>query len=492
MEEKNKFSSLLEQLISIVDLKNSTLAQELQYDVSYISKWISGRMLPAEKSSEKVFEGISQCIIGSLTDKSRTELCQRYQVDTDEDIKQAMYDDLEAAYNYVKGIKKSTGSEIAPLISHFAELTLPQFVSKMKHPVLRRVQSLHVAAIMDLLAMEHEYRLVVAQIENDHLSIRKDFPDVHFSMMVNLEMGERDYVYDSIFLINMLTNFTHIDFQLYGGVQAYGRIVFAVKDAYSISGMLIDNKSCISVTVSEDTNICNKLYHKVNSLFSREMLLFRRVPIHEMFLRHDYIDSILSTNLRWLLGHMTEHLLPDDLFEEILSQVYESEKWKVEMVGLGRIHSLTRSILEESRIHIMIYESAFRDFAVSGELDFYNYKVYLTTDQRLRYMQYVLSLLQKDGRRKIKLIQGHFVMDFQYIADPCMFLSDVISYLRLNNDNRQNNIQVMNGNAITEMFSRFYEEIWTNRKDVVVEDKNAMINIVKHTMQSLYLLSRTE
>ena len=60
MEKKNRFSKLLEQLMMKADLKNYTLAQELQYDVSYISKWVSGRMLPAEKRSEKVLHVISK------------------------------------------------------------------------------------------------------------------------------------------------------------------------------------------------------------------------------------------------------------------------------------------------------------------------------------------------------------------------------------------------------------------------------------------------
>ena len=59
MEQKNRFSTLLEHLMSTAELKNYTLAQELQYDVSYISKWVSGRMLPAKKTEKRVMEGIS-------------------------------------------------------------------------------------------------------------------------------------------------------------------------------------------------------------------------------------------------------------------------------------------------------------------------------------------------------------------------------------------------------------------------------------------------
>ena len=44
MEDKNRFSILLEHLLEVAEVKNYTLAKRLQYDVSYISKWVSGRI----------------------------------------------------------------------------------------------------------------------------------------------------------------------------------------------------------------------------------------------------------------------------------------------------------------------------------------------------------------------------------------------------------------------------------------------------------------
>ena len=61
--EKNRFSELLEELLNTAEIKNANLAKSLQYDVSYISKWISGRMLPAEKTKRKVLQGISHEIV---------------------------------------------------------------------------------------------------------------------------------------------------------------------------------------------------------------------------------------------------------------------------------------------------------------------------------------------------------------------------------------------------------------------------------------------
>ena len=55
--EKNRFSELLEELLNTAEIKNANLAKSLQYDVSYISKWISGRMLRRRRRSAKFYKG---------------------------------------------------------------------------------------------------------------------------------------------------------------------------------------------------------------------------------------------------------------------------------------------------------------------------------------------------------------------------------------------------------------------------------------------------
>ena len=63
MKTKNRFSKLLSSLMEIAELKNYILANELQYDVSYISKWINGQMLPGAKTEKTVVQGISRCLV---------------------------------------------------------------------------------------------------------------------------------------------------------------------------------------------------------------------------------------------------------------------------------------------------------------------------------------------------------------------------------------------------------------------------------------------
>ena len=315
MEEKNRFSKLLNNLMTEAELKNNTLAQELQYDVSYISKWVSGRMIPAEKSSRKILDGISKCIVNNASEAGRRSLMENYQVDNIGDLKSAILDNIMAEYNYVNEMKKNTGNDVAPKTLFFPELNLSQYIGKMHHPVLRRVNSLDVVAVMDLMAVDHEYRIQFTMIENEHIPDYRGYPDVHYSMILNIQPEKWDYLYDTLFLIHLLTDNTFVDFQLYGDEQAAGRLIFAVKDDFVISGLLINTDRCISVALSEEVDNCNTIYKNMKAFCSKERLLFRRVQMSDLLLQHDYVHNLLSPNLRWVIGHLTEHFLPDELFE---------------------------------------------------------------------------------------------------------------------------------------------------------------------------------
>lgn len=492
MNEKNRFSNLLEQLMMTVELKNAVLAKDLQYDVSYISKWVSGKMIPAEKSSMKVLRVISQCIVASMNDESREKLYQEYLVENDEELTDAIMDNLAAEYKYVRDLKKNTGDEIAPKTSFFVEMPLLQFIFKMKHPSLRKVKEQEVVAVIDLLSVEHEYRLMISDIEKEHLSYVKYYSGVHYTLLLNMEIGERDYVYDSIFFINMLTNFANVDFRLYEGSQAYGKIIFTIKDAFAISGMLIDNNYCMAVTVSEDTENCNILCDKVKSLCSRGSLLFQKVSMQAMLDKFECIQSVISTNLQWILGHMLEHFLPKDLMEELMEQNYIKQEWEEDKQKMLQTQKANRNILESRDVKILIYESAFTNFVVSGELDFYNHKIYLSEEQRTKYMNHILSLLETNRNLQIKLVHGGFVKEFQYTSKCCLFLSESVSYLRLYNKNYCNNIVKLNTASIKLMFNQFYKEIWTNRKDVVIEDREEIIQKIRHYIESIQLLRKSE
>ena len=488
MKEKNRFSVLLEHLLSMSSLKNYALAKHLQYDESYISKWISGKSLPTEKNYEKVISGISQCLVDSLTDTELIPYYTEYQVTKKEDLKRAIYDHLETEYNYVKDLKTATGSEIASKISYYPELTLSQFITKMKHPSLRKVQELDVCALIDILRLDKNYQLMIADFGNLSSSNDLVFPGVHFSMFMDMESASKNPSYTAMFLLNMLTNLSNIDFDLYAGKQASGKLVFAVRDAYSLSGLLFNNSHCIAVTSCEDSETSSSLYRKIKTLCTKETLLIRKTSMEETVQTFDYEQSIFSKNQCWLFGHPTEHFLPCDLHDELL-EIHGTHLDSQARNKLVLMQQITQRIIETSPIRILVHSSAFSNFVVTGALDFYGYKITLTYEQRLRYMKHLQKLLTEKYNLHLRCIKGKVITDYQHIPNPTILLSDGFCYLRLESHNPTYNISIPNKLVVNDIFHQFFEFIWNGNEGL--SDSRALLEVVQHAIYSLEIMCST-
>lgn len=489
MKLKNRFSSLLEHLMETAELKNYTLANDLQYDVSYISKWVSGRMLPSAKTDRTVLQGISRCLVNQGSPDGIRKLMTDYQVNNLEDLYGAIYDNLVAEYNYVRDTQNDTGNTIAPDTSFFPRLNMPQFLSKMHHPVLRRVNSLEIMAMMDLMYMERDYRLQLASIDSRVQAQQFRYPDVHFSMFIDINNDKLDHIYDITFLLNMLTNMTHIDFQLFGGKQAFGKAIFAVKDEFCISGMLTDSNHCMSVTVSEDQDNSNAMYDYVRSLCTRERQLLLQLPMQLVLSAHFYAQSVLSPNQKLRLGHMTERFLPDDLFEELLAQLGDTHKAAISEDELRWIHTLTNRSYTELPIQVIFNSSAFSEFAVSGSLDFFNQHVKLTPVQRLKCVSYIRDLIQNYDNFGVRMVYGRLISDFYYNADQCFAISDSSSNVRLSSAG-QYSLLLINHTEMKEAFIRYFDAVWNYSPDVVMADRQEILTYLDHVIHQIEMIVR--
>lgn len=480
--------------MDVSELKNYTLAKELQYDVSYISKWVSGQMLPSSKTDTVVMQGISRCIVRESSDAGREILHSDYKVSTLAELEGAIYDHLMAEYNYVKDTQKDTGNTIAPQTQFYPKLNMPQYISKMHHPVLRRVKSLEVMALIDLMAIEREYRIQIASLENGLMPSGQSYPDVHFSMIIDLGNVQMDYVYDVVFLINMLTNMTHIDFKLYGSKQASGRAMFAVKDEFCISGMLMESNVCMSVAVSESSANCDTLYRYIHALCNREHLLIRQTTMYEMLQKNDYVRALLSPNHRLLVGHLTEHFLSDEMFEEIVAQLEASGKYKGQITAdeLRWLHALSKRSYDVSPVRIIFLGSALSEFAVTGELDFYNLKVKLTPEQQLRYIMSLRKTISDHDNLSVKLVYGRLTSDYLYLSNQYLFLSDGTSYLRLNNGRERGSLHILNHADMKSVFHCFFESVWKQDPELVVSDSNMILQYIDHIIQQIRMISQIE
>ena len=79
------FSKALKQLFEITALKKSALADEIGYDVSYVSHWISGTKKPSFKNNPELPNQIANFFVVRCDPTHRRALCQMLKIDVESD-----------------------------------------------------------------------------------------------------------------------------------------------------------------------------------------------------------------------------------------------------------------------------------------------------------------------------------------------------------------------------------------------------------------------
>ena len=184
--------------------------------------------------------------------------------------------------------------------------------------------------------------------------------------------------------------------------------------------------------------------------------------------------------------------MPSDLFEELIAQNPFEDEWKTMIPELRKIHRMTQRILQKSDIQMMLYESVLFNFAISGELDFFNHKMILSVEQRMRYLVYLQSLFENNFNISVKMIRRNFASDYRYRINPCLFLSDRISYIRVENKKYHNNIMTVNHVVVKNMFDDFYKQIWEFEEEHLIDDNENIGKGLEHLIKSLYIMAEIE
>ena len=138
--EKNRFSVLLVQLINTAEGKHSFLAQELCFDVSYISKWVNGRALPSEKNIEDTIDRVSTTLVRHASPNGLKQLYRDYRVTREDELQAAIYQNLIAEYYYVVETQQEQGSVVERKVSFYPWLSIGGFLNKMRKEIGKRLR----------------------------------------------------------------------------------------------------------------------------------------------------------------------------------------------------------------------------------------------------------------------------------------------------------------------------------------------------------------
>lgn len=488
MNDNNRFGIKLGQLLVAADIKNFTVAKSLKYDVSYISKWISGKAVPSRKNIESIVNTVCDIAMENGSPAFKEQAGKEFNADDDDQLQAALRKDLLSAYHETVG-----DFDYSKYVNNASVVIRPEGQYPLLQDYAKSIdvtKPMEIAVMADLFSLDHMSKLLLAGIENNRFRVQRERSDIHLHFILDIEQLDGHSVYDVILFIHMLTNYSLLDFTLSQNKAAKGKLLFSIMKHYAGISLLTDKGQFLCTVSSREKQVGHSIYDSIIASENQDQNLFSSLTLRSMLETHEYMQLLLEKNNRWLVGHMMEVFITKDLFDDLLEKEFsESELARKEA---GRAYLIAQNIFGQKDVFIMLYNSALTNFMLSGELDFFNKKVVLAAKERKRQLEHLKDLLEKHRDLHIKTVSGGFSDDFRYITNPCIFLSDSIGYLRLENNYYDKNILLIRENKLQEIFNTFYDEIWNERQDVVISERQLILEQLDNLIKAAALLSDVE
>ena len=500
-----EFGKNIEKLIQFSGQKNYSLAKELGYDVSYISKWISGTMLPASKNIKNICEKTAKFVVDNATEIHKCEILAYYKLDinkysSDESIIQYIQDMLNESYlfssqkkankNYIK-VGKENAEQCNSLLYIKPRLLKKHLDEDIMDLTKKEIKN-DVILLADLFSLGKDDKLHIAGIRSGS-TIKTEMKNVRIRFLISFDENADDIIFNTILLMNMIKIYSNINFTFYSCKHAQYSLTSVIKENSFTYTVYTDTKQCLFTNVSQDKKVVQDIYESLEEMIeTRSRITFLEKNPREIILEKNYIEYMIGRDLRWLIGNMSELFMPSDLFLEIGKIVFGESKEIVD--ELKNIDAILQNAIYKSNIQILMYENAIRQYISNGILSFFNTTITLSLEQRQRHIEYMEKILKENEDIDIKLINGNLVDDFKNKENPTAYLSRNINIIKGNFDEYseyENKYLIIRDNRLDNIFKRFFKEVWESERYNISKFKEEAIIRISDLLNYINILKST-
>lgn len=484
------FGQLLEKLLYLSNQKKSLLAKELGYDISYISKWINAKNLPSTKNINKICKTISEFIVESLNEQAIDEICAYFEIDIDKEEDKTLFllkyieKTLKDSYFQTTGnlslniMKETYSQEGNNSISHVNPSFRKQYLHKELISYLEKNhEKLDILIYTDIFKLSKVEKLALFHMRKQLYEFNKlNNINVKFVTGIKHEKNYKNIFIDYLLLIDMISNYPSLKFEIYNCDVSQNNAIFVVKDKIYHVGILKNDGTALITNMSKDKKIVNELYYSLEEIVRVQGNLLCEDKLSKTIIKDNtYMEYIMGHNLRVILGSMSELFMPEDLFMEIAKDVFKDDNDLIE--ELNQINILLQNVTYKSKLKILLYESELRKYVSSGELMFFNNPITLSFKQREKHIKYLNKIIRESSEIELRLIEGRLIEDIDISKNASIYLSKNLKFIKVNsqNQNEESKYLIVRDHNFKHICDDFFNKLWSEREDIVSNDREYVL-----------------
>ena len=467
------FGYLLDKLLYLSRQKKTALAKTLGYDISYISKWTSGKNLPIPKNIKEYFE-----INENLNSKKELEVYL-------EELLRESY-----AYTAKKSVSIKTKEvyweDDCNSVIHVNPRLRKPYLDKEIEKYINKSNKLNLILCANLNKLCENDKISIADIKKELFS-KYNNVEPKVKIMLGFDGDNDDIVFNTIMIINMISIHPNMDFEIYNCQVDSNSIISVVRDLVLYTANFTKDKRCLLSTTSMDKSAVEDMYYSLETILKNQgNPIFEKKKLINIIKEKTYTQYFMTQDLRWLIGSISELFMPPDLFMEVANSLFDDSKMLEE---ISKINIVLQNITYKSKIKVLIYASELKKYISSGKIKFFNKSIELNFEQRKKHINYLKNIILNNPNIEIKLVDGDFVEYFKDNKNTSLYLSKNVKLIQTDYDDKTSDYVIIKDKEFKKMCDIFYKNIWEEDRDIIIDDKDEIIDILEKELTYVSIIN---
>ncbi len=435
------YGELLKKLILFTNTKIMIIANEIGYDISYISKWCNKGILPTSRTISVINKKLAKIFTNEILVQDRLDdfffsfsaLIKKPTENTTDDIASFLAQEIEA----VLDLHYRNSSMQDQLIQQtqqpqtqnnlfYHTHVLEKIIQKINQFILQATEDVIVLWTMDICKLLEHINTLEPIANNPHIHVK-------FYIALDLEEFSKNSSNYTKQLYMLLNKNSTVFFNFYDGKNFAQSNTIIVKDAFA-SIVSIEETGHFNFAVNiTNQNDVRTIYTFFYQKFKTQNMLIRSCTSKEMKLSYR-TEFYSRTKFHFFNVYGFEFLLAPKTIDNIIETA--KEQYTSDEIG-GIIRSLQitwEEIFENREIRFFLIISSILEYLTKGEIYYTDVCYRLTIEERLEHLKNIIEVAKKNSKIKFTILdedifKAGFIPRISVFAnDKKVFLKNYTAY----------------------------------------------------------------
>lgn len=475
-----KFGDELRVILQVTGLKYAVVAQEVNFDASYISKWINTNMLPSSKAAESVCKKLAALFADSISDAMLEPLGQKLHLNLSDDpnkLESQLFTRLVESYRIdahakeiTMGSKGSSGQQTISLTKRGQQDRAKILQSLALYR--KRSNEITITVLGDLIQcpLQDLLFLMDIQYEIDRLNFERVTIEVHISKnSIRPDRNERS----NVALINWISMKSKGRCRFYYNEFVGAGLVICIHDLVLYNSQLLHNNRWLITNTTWDRELIaeyeNALTTRILPVGKR---LFERLSSCKLTPQDEARGFFPGFYSKVLTGTFDIFLLSEKTLERLFALDLGFDE-KILAFWKKKYHFFRARLESGEDVKYVFYRDAFERLTSQGVIRVIDKEVTLPIELRMKVLEDLNDMIGCYNF-EFKVANNYLVNDIRHTDLPNMYLAARTDYFISFPRFTQQEFIIVRDERFHTMLHNLFDLIWVGGATQLLDGKEVI------------------